>query len=214
MTTPTPDLELILAAQAGDIAARNELVMRHERFIWKMVREALGPRRQRQAEEYFSCGVEGIIRAIEKFDPAKAGSLLTYAGIAIKSFVWRELVTDTAVTRTRTKPTGADDRDRWNQASRACAFAPGVGDAAQDAPIDAALQHDDTIALLNRYLSELSPLEQSVLHMLYHDELPRDQIGRKLGGLSRERIDRIEAAAFRRLRQRGLAEGRLFGSAL
>jgi RNA polymerase sigma factor (sigma-70 family) len=202
MESHTIDLELIRAAQQGDVEARNELILKHERFVWKMVREALGSRRQRQAEEYFSAGVEGLIRAIEKFDPKKAGSLLTYASIAIKSFVWREMMTDTAVTRTRVRPTKADDLERWEQAGRTCAFAPGVGDAADSVSVESVLADDEMATVVARHVAKLSQLERSVLHLLYHVGMPRDQAGKELGGLSRAKIEQIEAGALKQLRER------------
>ncbi len=212
MASKTPDLELILAAQAGDIPARNVLLLRHERFVWMMVREALGSGRQRQAEDYFSSGIEGLIRAIERFDPQKAGSLLTYASITIKSFVWRELITDTAVTRTSNRPTNPHDRDLWEQAGRVCAFAPGVGDRAQHHHVDAAMAQEDMAALVNRHVATLSPIERSVLHLLYHVGMPREQAGKELGGLTRARVEQIEAGALRRMRERCRADEELSDS--
>jgi len=213
MPSQTPDLQLILAAQAGDISARNQLLLRHERFVWMMVREALGSRRQRLAEDYFSSGIEGLIRAIERFDPAKAGSLLTYASITIKSFVWRELITDTGVTRTSNKPTNPQDRDRWEQAGRTCAFAPGVGDRAHHDHVDAGMAQEDMAAMVNRHVATLSPIERSVLHLLYHVGMPRDQAGKELGGLTRARVEQIEAGALRRMRERCRADGEMCDSA-
>ncbi len=201
------DIELISRAQAGDIEARNALILRHERFVWMMVREALGQRRRHLADEHFASGLDGLMRAIRSFDPAKAGSLLTYAGVSIKRAVWSGISTDTPVTRTKNKPTGAADKALWDRASSAGEIPFGTGGCDRTPPVDQTVDQADKVALLSKYVAGLSTLEQAVLHLLYNVGMPLEQVGKEIGGLSRARVQQIEASAIRRMRARGIADG-------
>lgn len=77
------ELELIRRAQAGDIAARNELVEGLLPFVMcqARLRHRSGPRAD--LTDSFQAGCLGVLRAIESFNPAKGCRLITYAGAHI-----------------------------------------------------------------------------------------------------------------------------------
>lgn len=81
------ELVLIAAAQAGDEAARNQLLHVHHRFIWSRCVAYASRFRRYQAEDLFGEASLGFVKAIDGFNPDLGWKLITYAGTAI----WRRL---------------------------------------------------------------------------------------------------------------------------
>lgn len=122
------DYELIARAQAGDTAARNVLVLRHDSFVRMMVRRAITGRmstrrREEIVEEHYADGVIAMCKAIEYFDLSRGFNLLTYAGWIIKREVWRRRNADSTVSRPQSPPSAKsadpNTRARWFAAYRA-----------------------------------------------------------------------------------------------
>lgn len=84
---------LITKAQAGDAAARKELVQRNLGLIYKFTAKRVGWGR---ANEFVSYGVEGFLRAVDRFDASRGCALSTYASVgvwnAVRTVAHRELV--------------------------------------------------------------------------------------------------------------------------
>lgn len=68
---------LVLAAHAGDENARNELIENNLRLVWSVVQRFLG--RGIEAEDLFQIGSVGLVRAVDRFDPAFGVKFSTYA---------------------------------------------------------------------------------------------------------------------------------------
>ena len=87
----TPQQEIALAAriQRGDAAAREHMIRANLRFVIKIPREYenLGM----PLLDLINEGNIGLMRAVEKFDPAKGGKLSTYAVLWIKQQIRRAL---------------------------------------------------------------------------------------------------------------------------
>lgn len=83
--TADEELRLIALAQAGDESARNELIERHYRFIWKATARHLSRQRMFTPEEMVGEAVIGYMRAIEKFDLERGIRLNTYADYWIRN---------------------------------------------------------------------------------------------------------------------------------
>lgn len=78
---PAKELELISQAKAGNIDARNELVVRNMRLVVHMCHRFKRP--NDNVDDLLSCGVEGFMIAINKLDTEKA-RLSTYAPFWIR----------------------------------------------------------------------------------------------------------------------------------
>ncbi len=79
-------------ARTGDLQVRNRLVValmplvRH--VVYRKVREL--PARY-EVEDFVSCGLEALVAAIDRFDPAKGASLEQFAWIRVRGAVLDEL---------------------------------------------------------------------------------------------------------------------------
>jgi RNA polymerase primary sigma factor len=87
----TPEEEVALAARIkrGDAAAREHMIRANLRFVIKIAREYenLGM----PLLDLINEGNIGLMKAVEKFDPAKGGKLSTYAVLWIKQQIRRAL---------------------------------------------------------------------------------------------------------------------------
>lgn len=70
-------MRLIQEAHAGDKEARDRLVMENVGLIWSIVRRFSG--RGHEMEDLFQIGSIGLMKAIDKFDPAFEVRFSTYA---------------------------------------------------------------------------------------------------------------------------------------
>ncbi|SEP70361.1 RNA polymerase sporulation sigma factor SigF [Piscibacillus halophilus] len=69
--------ELIERSQAGDEAARDELVQKNTRLVWSVVQRFLN--RGYEADDLFQIGCIGLIKSIDKFDLSYDVKFSTYA---------------------------------------------------------------------------------------------------------------------------------------
>ena len=78
--TPIPnreqELKLIAKAQAGDIDARNTLVMAHQRFVYQVAYRMAGG--HQVAEDYFMEGIDGLCEAIARYNLKSPHKLITF----------------------------------------------------------------------------------------------------------------------------------------
>lgn len=75
MSAPAP--ELLSAAQAGDRAAEEQLIVENSRLIWSVVRRYTG--RGAEQEDLYQLGCIGFLKAIHGFDPDFGTQFSTYA---------------------------------------------------------------------------------------------------------------------------------------
>jgi len=93
-------IQLIEAAHQGDKEARDRLVMENVGLIWSIVRRFSG--RGHELEYLFQIGSIGLIKAIDKFDPAFEVRFSTYAVPMITGEIKRFLRDDGMVKVSRT----------------------------------------------------------------------------------------------------------------
>src|SRR4051812_22656476 len=78
--------------ESGDVRARNQLVMAFtplvKYIVFKKIREL--PARC-EVEDFISCGLEALIAAIDRYDPAKGATLEQFAWTRIHGAVLDEL---------------------------------------------------------------------------------------------------------------------------
>lgn len=84
--------ELIRQSQAGDKAAKEQLLMMHSGLIWNVVRRFMG--RGYETEDLYQIGAIGLIRAIDKFDFEYDVKFSTYAVPLISGEIKRFLRDD------------------------------------------------------------------------------------------------------------------------
>ena len=98
MSAPAP--ELLSAAQAGDRAAEEQLIVENSRLIWSVVRRYTG--RGAEQEDLYQLGCIGFLKAIHGFDPAFGTQFSTYAVPKIAGEMRRFLRDDGTVKVSRT----------------------------------------------------------------------------------------------------------------
>lgn len=74
---PTATLQLLQRAQAGDEAAREEMVGNHLGLVRSAARRFA--RSGEDGEDLFQIGCEGLVKAVNRFDPAYGVQFSTYA---------------------------------------------------------------------------------------------------------------------------------------
>lgn len=82
--------EIFDKAHSGDIEARNEIVCNNLKLIYKHVTNYIG--QGLDVESLFAAGVEGLMRAIDKYDPSSGNAFSTYAVFWIKDFISQEVM--------------------------------------------------------------------------------------------------------------------------
>lgn len=87
--------ELIARSQAGDMAAREALVVENSGLIWAIVRRYLG--RGTEADDLYQLGCLGFLKAVDGFDPEYGTQFSTYAVPKISGEIRRFLRDDGAV---------------------------------------------------------------------------------------------------------------------
>ena len=199
------ELAMIRAAQRGDVAAQNQLIERHMAFICSRTMLALRP--SQQLEEYLSYGVEAFIRAISTYDPARAGSLLSYADIAIRRRVWRASWADRVIAVP--VRAGVNSKDQFVERRARAMFVgsihpePGDTDHGRE-PSDARDGERSSLVVpqlseLRAHLATLGDRQLTVL-MLRALDITLREIA-TLVGLTHERVRQIELEAQAQLRE-------------
>lgn len=97
LLTPEQEVELAKKVQAGDLEARELMIKSNLRLVVKIARdyESFGL----PLLDLINEGNIGLMRAVEKFDPAKGGKLSTYASLWIKQSVKRALANQSKTIR-------------------------------------------------------------------------------------------------------------------
>ena len=98
MSGPAP--KLLSAAQQGDKAAEERLLMENSRLIWSVVRRYTG--RGVEQDDLYQLGCIGFLKAIQGFDPAFGTQFSTYAVPKIAGEMRRFLRDDGTVKVSRT----------------------------------------------------------------------------------------------------------------
>ena len=93
-------IDRILAAQAGDHAAMEQLVEENMGLIWSVARRFFG--RGTEADDLFQLGAIGFLKAVEGYDPSYGTRFSTYAVPKIAGEIRRFLRDDGTVKVSRT----------------------------------------------------------------------------------------------------------------
>lgn len=196
------DAALVAKAQAGDIAARTELVNRHVRFIWKMASNFARKRRNCRPEDVVGAATEAFIKAIEKFDTSYGTRLTTYAGRGCINTMNRYWFHATQIVRV--PATALLEDSTREKAQRALCNIQQADDATRGMPVyihnDAADEdRERELQYAREAMAELDLRTQEVI-ALRLDGAILAKIGAKFG-ITKERARQIEEAGYIKIRK-------------
>lgn len=203
------DNELIARAQAGDIEARNQLIMRHIGYLHMLVRRVLRTHRRIDAsEELIGVAIESFGRAIMQFDPARGAKITSMASKGIISQLNRALWADSPITRPGQWPTNADNVDAWKRAGHHTVELVMKGDGARSLErlgcsgeeAYARLDHEERRLLARWAIEQLDERSRQVIVMRNVEQLTLAEVGTVLG-VCKERVRQIESKAIERMRE-------------
>jgi RNA polymerase sigma factor (sigma-70 family) len=201
--TRNDERALAMRARAGDAAARDELVRRHlplvVTFARKQARGAL------PLDELVQEGNLGLLRAIEKFDPAAGTRFATYALWWIRAYVWRYLKEARSAVRPRSgtvaradlsldAPIGEDGDATRLEHIEDDAPTPDIRYAEAEG-------HARLRGSLAKVRGRIGELGWDIIHTRLRQDPPEtlEQIGKRWG-VSRERVRQVELQTKRFLR--------------
>jgi len=201
MTTGTPteskqsrNNRLVRRAQAGDLAARNELIEANYGLILSAVN---GPNLYgADRDVYISYATEAFIRCVKSFDPDKGTHLSTYVCGSMRKEIYRAyhcergVISTPELGRKRTTP------ECWAAAARA--------KVTQAVPMALAAPTERTAdrsgqMLLWSYIDALEPTEREVITHTLRGFTERTIAG--MMGISRGQVNKVKHEAFDTLRQ-------------
>lgn len=208
--------ELILAAQAGDLDARNNMVMRNMRLVVRVAMTKRG--RGVDLEELIQEGVFGLIRAIEKFDCSTGLAFITYARPWVFQFVNKYALSNARLIKIPFsmfyRELDSIDQAIFDRAIRGCvsldqpikrqidghqaerAFVGALADHRSNKPTET-IERDEQRAKLEASFNQLPERDQRVLRERAAGRT-LEAIGNDLG-VSKERTRQIESAAREKL---------------
>ncbi len=97
LLTPTQEVELAARIRAGDESARQQMINANLRFVVKIAHDY--SHFGLPLLDLISEGNIGLMKAVERFDPAKGGKLTTYAAWWIKQSIKRALANQSKTIR-------------------------------------------------------------------------------------------------------------------
>ncbi len=194
---------LAIRARGGDRAARDELVRRNLPLVVAFVRkQALAGV---QLDEVVQEGNLGLLRAIEKYDPAAGTRFATYAIWWVRAYVWKYLKAARSAVRPKSgsaaradlsldAPLGDEGDATWLDQVEDDAPTPDARYA--DADADAHVRRS-----LERVRGRLGGLAWDIVQHRLRQDAPEtlEAIGKRWG-VSRERVRQVELQTKRFLR--------------
>jgi RNA polymerase sigma factor (sigma-70 family) len=193
---------LALKARAGDLEAREYLIIKNEGLIIKAMRACMG--RGVEYEDLLSAGRMGLLRAIKSYDPEK-GAFNTYAYFWIQQYTSRELADTSRLVRlpthifSRTKTTekkiSFDSEIAPDSETTLLEIFPGEKDVNLKS-----FENELLFKKIRKIIATLKQRERRVITLRYGLDLrkPRMRTYREVGailGLSHESIRLIEKEA-------------------
>ncbi|MGZ4270107.1 MAG: sigma-70 family RNA polymerase sigma factor [Solirubrobacteraceae bacterium] len=207
-----------------DAHVRARLIEEHLPLVHSIARRyAGGPE---PLDDLVQAGSVGLIKAVDRFDPARGATLAALAGPAIEGEIRHHLRDRAPLVRVPrgvrelgARVRAAEDeltaRDRHAPGAAALADALGVPEAAvaeallarqaaagaplpDDEPAAPDTGADDRAALANAWTA-LKPRERDVLELRYRDDLSQAAIARRIGR-SQAQVSRLLAGGLERLR--------------
>lgn len=216
------ELELILAAQSGDLAARDALVTRYTSLVWSRANRRTSDAQLRA--DLFQAGIIGLLHAIDVFDSDRADTLYSMAFHHIDNAITLAKRDETTMKlprnghsrRRRRDELGDYDGTRLDKSrSRFDVEAArrfesldeplfdGTNDTLEDRISSATPTPEDEIQAsetLARLKSELCGMDARMVASLLRGDETLASVGKRFG-ITRERVRQLEAQGMDRLRR-------------
>lgn len=209
---PRPDREamLIRKAQKGCIKSRNELILMHYGWIWKVTRRSIRP--DQVVEEWISYAIERFCNAIRCWKPDGGSNLTTFAAYAMKHILWRHASDDKLIhvpPRSEGKRTEAFLANKAasrkivrigmpRERTRGREEVLAVADARVEDPADGA-DRLLRLASVQAAMATLSPRDRKVV-LLRMQGVTLEETGRRTG-ITKERARQVQVASLAKLRE-------------
>jgi RNA polymerase sporulation-specific sigma factor len=191
------ELEYAKLAAAGDVVARNKLIVSNIPFVAFCARAFRGY--GLSTEDLISEGTLGLMKAIDRFDYTRGGRLITYAKSWICMYMQKAVKQ-----RSRKKYQLVSLDATFDSDGKEETFGAGLADT-ENLSVEEDCENKIVKEKLLRELSALKPNEREILTLHYglgnQEEHSFEQIG-VMKGRSRARMQQIEKKAFVYLRQK------------
>jgi RNA polymerase sigma factor (sigma-70 family) len=202
--TKAREYELIKAAQAGDLSARDELIASHNGFIWKRAMAWKNNLRGHDEDDIRQQIWVGLCDAVERFDTSTGCRFLTYAGFSILKAINACQENDRVIKYPRSQYRRDYTSKYGNTVCHLCVDVP---NERPETPVHTLSQMRDYVAeaeskeltkQLKRRLQRLTKRQRYVLLEHANGKTFRE-ISIELG-VSHERVRQIELQAFEKLK--------------
>lgn len=179
--------------ESGDAAARRRLIEQYMPLVVSLARRYTG--RGEQLEDLIQVGSEGLIKAVDRFEPDRGVQLGAFAIPTIVGEIKRHL-------RDRTWPVSVPRHIRESHAISEYVIEPAAREAHVDEPPatpDPAWERSEQRALLVSAWPALDERERRVLALRFFAELSQAEIARGLG-MTQIQVSRLVTRSLRKLR--------------
>jgi RNA polymerase sigma-32 factor len=139
----------VALAQAGSMEARDRVLRSVLRLLYKRAHAWARTARMLEVDDLVSEGVFGVVRAIEKFDPTKGASFVTYAVQWIDAFMGRAVGGDSTILSASSH---AKQRSRSKGYARALAELDGWSEEEKRAELQRRYKMSELTAMSMRWL--------------------------------------------------------------
>ncbi|MDO7786313.1 RNA polymerase sporulation sigma factor SigK [Desulforamulus aquiferis] len=192
--SPEEERELIERLQKGDSIARTILIERNLRLVAKIANKL--NERGLEKQDLFQCGVVGLIKAVETYNPSRANKFSTYAGVCIQNEMLMSLRKHKNDLRCVSISEPLDfDKDGAPLELQDTLMA-------NDIPVEEQVENNLETERLKKALKKLSQREQAVIRLRFglagQPELTQREVGERLA-ISRSFISRIESGSINKL---------------
>jgi len=194
LLTVEEEIKLAARIKKGDKAARDHMITANLRLVVKIAYDyhMMGL----PLMDLISEGNLGLIKAVERFDPAKGGKLSTYAAWWIKQSMKRALANQSKTIRLPVHAPVGEDHD-------SATLGDLVGDDNAISPYDG-LGDKNLKEGLHAMVNSLDPREASILKLRFglggEKEMTLEEVGKKFK-VTRERIRQLEYLALGKIRR-------------
>ena len=199
--TAAPSASALVRAyhESGDLAARRRVIEQYMPLVVKLARGYSG--RGEPLEDLIQVGSEGLIKAVDRFEPEKGVQLGAFAIPTIVGEIKRHL-------RDRTWPVNVPRRIRESRPiSEFVVEAPGSREATppeRPGEPDPTPELSEDRALLAHAYRTLDDRERRILHLRFFAELSQAEIARALG-MSQVQVSRLVTRSLEKMRS-GIGE--------
>jgi RNA polymerase sigma-B factor len=198
--TAAPSAAALVRAyhDSGDLAARRRVIEQYMPLVVKLARGYSG--RGEPLEDLIQVGSEGLIKAVDRFEPEKGVQLGAFAIPTIVGEIKRHL-------RDRTWPVNVPRRIRESSSiSEFVVEASNRGATPPEPPStqDPSSEPSEDRALLAHAYRTLDDRERRILHLRFFAELSQAEIARALG-MSQVQVSRLVTRSLEKMRS-GIGE--------